>query len=185
MKHPMKVKLENSLILNPFQRIAGWTALLIGLIIMLLAGLIAGFNGAHFPDLVTVLFTISTGRYVPVVELLFGWGLLSISSIIVFWFFRIQKFRVIDILGSIALSRAPFILIATLNSIVQYSSFNQLVVLPLLLVLVGWSFVWMYHALKVSGNLKGTDSWFIFILVGVLSETMFLLTISKIYLLIL
>ena len=183
----MKVKTENSLIVNPFQRVAGWTALFIGLSTMLISGLMAGYYGAHFPDLVTVIFTVSTGKYVPIVELLYGWFLLSIWSILAFLIFRIQRFRVIDLFGSIALARAPYILIAGLNAAIYHSliPFNQSIILPLLLVLVGWSFVWIYHALRVSGNLKGTKALVIFIIVGILSELTFLLTLSKIYLLIL
>ncbi len=182
----MKERTEYSLILNPFQRIAGWSALLIGLVAMLISGLMAGYYGAHFPDLITVLFTVSTGLYVPIAELLYGWVLLSLWSIILFSTFRIRNFRIVDLFGTIALSRTPYLLIAVLNAVASYFGyFNQAIIIPLLLIPLVWSYILIYNALQVSGNLKAPKSWIISLIVVASAEITILLTMSKIYLFIL
>lgn len=166
---------------NPFVYVAGWKALIIGLIAILAAGYVGSFSNTHFDG---VLDTHS-GRATPL-WFFFSAGIINwLCMGIVLWIFgkfaSKTPFRAIDVFGTQALSRWPtlFTALATLppaytrfsRDLIQFSRTQKfpegfapidavvfgLAVLIMLLVL-GWMVRLMYKAYSVSCNLSGGKS---------------------------
>lgn len=173
---------------NPFEKIAGLPALIVGITTIIIAGLIAGNNGTHFPSFLTTILTVSTGWHVPIVEMLFIWSTLSVLGILACQFFGSAHYRVVDVLGTMAISRIPYIII-TLGGYSFSSGLDasilQMIMLPLLLIIIGWSLALLYNALRISGNLKGRVLWISFTAVCLGTQIITNLFMDKIYLLIL
>ncbi|MCV9387739.1 hypothetical protein [Reichenbachiella ulvae] len=175
------------LLINPFERIAGVQALVIGFVSIGLAGTLAGHNGAHFPDLIKTLYTVSNGPFVPVAEIgAAAIALFLLSSVMAFIFKA--NFRIIDLLGTVSLSRAPYVLLALggyLGATGMPYELWQAIVLPLIIICLAWSMILLYHAIRISANLKGKHLWITFAVTTISTELLMLLFMKKIYLIIL
>ncbi|MFY0601416.1 MAG: hypothetical protein JXR03_17205 [Cyclobacteriaceae bacterium] len=180
--------MKANFIFNPFEKIAGLSALLIGIGMMLTTGLLAGYTGAHFPDFISTLISVTTGWYVPLVEILFIWAVLSILGMLACQIGGSSNYRIIDVMGTIALSRAPYLLAVLagfISSLEVSPKTLQLIVFPIHLAVIGWSLALLYHALKVSGNLKGKSLWISFTIVCIGTQLITMLLMNKLYLFIL
>lgn len=186
-KTPLIVMINPRILINPFERIAGGLALGLGLLTTIVAGLIAGNNGTHFPDLISVLYTISTGTYVPIAEILTSTLFLVFSSTLAAVITRVN-FRFIDILGTIALSRFPYLLLS-LAGYISYTGIShelwKMIIIPIIVTGIVWSMILFYHALQVSTNLKGKTLWIAFASIAIISEILATVLMKKVYLLIL
>lgn len=144
-------------IYNPFERIAGWKALLFGAIGMLLASVIAGVNGTHFTGLHSAIYSVSNGWYVPFFVLMLIWGPLTIFCALYCQFFGSSHYRLIDVIGTIAFSMVPYLIIS-LCGFVKLLPLGMEVQLMIAMIFIYLSLVWslvlIFHALRVPGNLK-------------------------------
>lgn len=164
----MKSKEFFYLFLNPFEKIAGWQAFLVGSVFVLLSAIVSKFSYVALDGVLDIHL---------VKELTFEKSLmmqlLSIISLFVVMFVAgllfSKRFRWIDILGTMTFSKIPFF-IATLaglfvhipeasqlmkNPFVILEDISFLLFLLLTVFVVIWSIVLMVQALKVSCNLKG------------------------------
>ncbi|MCT4590899.1 MAG: YIP1 family protein [Carboxylicivirga sp.] len=163
---------------NPFNKIAGGKALLLGLVIIILTSLTGYYSGIHFPGILSV----KTCPQLPIVYFLIQ-GVLNLAIVsIVFYLaallFSPSKVRLIDVLGTLALARSPYLLAAftgfpdSLNQLGYYiqhtfmkvgepvtlSTFDlvsAIILTIVTLLLVVWVVALMFNALKVAANLKG------------------------------
>lgn len=128
----MKNKETLSLLINPFVRIAGTKALLIGLFIFIISILLAycgnmifdGVVDAHFSDktnLLQALVIPTVALAIFIVVLYITGRLLSKSSI-----------RFIDVAGTVTLARAPYLLISLVVLIPGIYDYNMKIVQSLL-----------------------------------------------------
>lgn len=173
---------------NPFEKIAGWRALLLGMLGIFLASAIAGFNGTHFTGLHSAIYSVSTGWYVPFFELMLIWVPLTILSTLYCQFFGTSHYRLIDVIGTIAFSMVPYLIISVggFVRLLPISGQLQLILAVILIYLsLIWSLVLVFHALRVSGNLKQQGLWVGFIACTLLSQLVYMLFINKLYLFIL
>src|SRR5262245_5607575 len=99
--------------LNPFQYLAGGSALILGFAVMLLSGLIASFSHSHFNG---VLDFHTWPRVTPPIFLFLAEGIIDWLLLSLFLFAIGKKLsssrglRMIDIFGTQALARAPHLL---------------------------------------------------------------------------
>jgi hypothetical protein len=166
---------------NPFKFIAGYQALLIGLAAILLTSLLGYLSNTHFDGVLDV----HTGMQAPL-WLFFAEGLINwICMVVLLFFFGLivsrSSFRVIDLLGTQALARGPYLITAlvmlpdanrkfgdyltskltqaatpaTLNYI-DMSVFVFAIILTILMTI--WMVALMYRAYCVSCNIKGTKA---------------------------
>lgn len=166
----MKVKY----IFNPFERIAGWQALLAGLIVMILTAGLAVFSGLRFDGVLDAHFDLGIPWWLPFAHQGINWIVLVVVFYIAALLFGRAHIRFIDIAGTMALARAPMLLaslagipgiinaffkqIPTVNSndILTMPAFWLTVILALLIVWgTVWSAILIYNALSVSANMKG------------------------------
>ena len=147
-------------LINPFERIAGWKALAIGLCFICLTAILGNMNHLLFDRITYVTFRPHT--------LVMAFCAQTINLIIVslvMWIagkiFSKSKIRIIDVAGTMALSRAPLLLIALIGFLPVFSNiisdlyksifFALLCVIPII-----WTVALMYRAYSVSCNLNAS-----------------------------
>ena len=97
-------------LINPFERIAGWKALAIGLCFISLTAILGHMNYLLFDRITYVTFrqhTLGIAFYAQAINL----ALVSLAMWVAGKFFSKSKIRMIDVFGTMALSRAPLLLI--------------------------------------------------------------------------
>ena len=151
--------MKTNWLINPFERIAGWRALVIGLCFMSLIALLGKVNHLFFGRILYITLyphTFYEAFYAQIIT----WGVLFI----VMWFtgkmFSKSKVRVIDVAGTMALSRVPLLLIALFGFLPFFpkdvSDLPRLIIFGLMCVIpLIWMVALMYNAYSVSCNLKG------------------------------
>jgi hypothetical protein len=168
--------------MNPYTRIAGWQAFGLGLVFVVLMGLIGSNSGVVFDGVFDMHLIENT--------LLQAFTLLAIdlvSLVLVMWVTGLivsKNFRFIDILGTMTLAKAPFLLMAVLGYFVTapnmteimkdpyviFQSTSFLLMMVLSLPVMVWSIVLMFNALKISCDLKGNSLTVAFIIALFVSE---------------
>ncbi|MCX6307903.1 MAG: hypothetical protein NTY32_03390 [Bacteroidia bacterium] len=178
----MKSKSLFGLLMNPFTRIAGWQAFSLGFIFIVLMGFIGASNGVVFDGVIDMhLFeiTVQQSFLYLAVDLFCLVLVMWITGLIVS-----KNFRFIDILGTMTLAKAPFLLLAIFGYfttapnmseiikdpyiILQSTSFVLMMILSVPVMI--WSIVLMYNALKISCDLKGSPLTVAFIVGLFVSE---------------
>ena len=178
----MKSKSIFSLLMNPFNRIAGWQAFGLGLLFILLMGFVGAGNGIAFDgvfDMHMYEITVQQSFLYLAVDL--------VCLVLVMWVIGLivsKNFRFIDILGTMTLAKAPFLLLAifgyfttapAMNAIMKdpyviLQSPSFVIMMALSLPVMAWSIVLIYKALKVSCDLKGSTLTVAFIIGLFVSE---------------
>jgi hypothetical protein len=179
-------------IYNPFTRLAGWTALGLGLLAALLMAGLGAYSHVVFDGVIDVHF-----QSTDLVNTLSLVGISLASLILVFWVAGLivaKPFRFIDLAGTMALAKAPFLIMALtgflatppdmesiLNNpmvIVQDPGFLGVLILSLPVMV--WSIVLMHSAYKVSCGLKGSTLTVSFIIALFVAEAVSKLLIYNI-----
>lgn len=172
-------KIHSTFLLNPFQKIAGWKALLLGMITIVLTSLLALKAKLYFLGPMSTLNASVLGqlniRY-PLGLILYQnimcWLVLSIVLMITAKVLQKHKIRIIDFLGTVALARIPT-LIATFYLMIlrigypsvlaidlshgyqlHYSIAQYIFMIPVIILAI-WQAVIYFYAFKESSGLTG------------------------------
>lgn len=164
----MVLKMKTSLLINPFTKVAGWEALILGLIAHFLLTGLAFHTGTHLPgylnflpaadsDFIFFLREISTHTLVLIVAMGLT-GYLTAKS----------HFRWVDLIGTLLLSQTPLLLLPLLRLLPFFKSFsgNSEVIYLLIFVFIVsiiWTISLSFHAFKISCNPKSNLKVFGFI----------------------
>jgi hypothetical protein len=171
---------------NPFRVVAGYKALLLGLAIILISALVGSLSNPHFDGVLDV----HTGTEAPL-WLFFAEGLINwICMVVPLFFFGLivsrSSFRVIDVLGTQALARSPYLITAlvmlpnanrrfgvyVMSKLTQTAStatinYIDMLVFALAMILTILMAVWMvalmYRAYYISCNIKGAKATITFV----------------------
>jgi hypothetical protein len=183
------------LILNPFQVIAGLPALVIGITAIIFSALIASRTHCFFEGVIDAFIAPKSIEplWAFVAQGLINWlvlaSLIAISGRLV----AKSSYRLIDVFGTQALARFPYLIVAALSlipSISRYPQHLQAVyskttpvpaVLPydiylyimgtaIVFALIIWAAILMYRAFSVSCNAKGTKAIVYFIVIMGIGE---------------
>lgn len=187
---------------NPFKFIAGYQALLIGLAAVLLTSLLGSLSNTHFDGVLDVHTGLQAPLWFFVAEGLINWISLVIPLFLCGLIVSRSSFRAIDLLGTQALARWPYLVTAVamlpnanrrvldylMAQCTQAHSANPIspadiaifaVAMLLTLLTIIWMVALMYRAYAVSCNIKGPKAivTFIISLIGaeVLSKAAILL----------
>ena len=87
-------------------------ALAIGLSVIVVSGLVAAAGGVHFDGLLDFHPGYSVSFWVPVVEGLVNWSVISVLLVLVSLLVAPRTVRLVDIVGTQALARVPLLLAA-------------------------------------------------------------------------
>lgn len=163
-----------STLFNPFTRIAGWQALLIGAAIMALTALAGQAGNVMFDGVLDV----HVGQHTPEeafamqgVNLLATILCLGVAGALV----SRSKWRISDVAGVAALSRAPMLIVALagMAGLAQQGFSSALVAFLLLCLVAGiWMVALMYNGYRVAFNVKGARAVISFIVALVAAETL-------------
>jgi hypothetical protein len=152
-------------IFNPFTFIAGGQALLTGLLFMGATAIIAYYSNAHFNGVLDAHSGLHEHFAVYILEQLIAWVIPVLIFYLLAFLLSDSRFRFIDIAGTIALARAPMLLIAimffapALQGAKPGHINNMILTLScLMLIPVIWMIALMYNAFTVSFNIKGTKA---------------------------
>jgi len=196
---------------NPFRFIAGFKALLLGLIIIALTSLLGSLSNTHFDgtlDVHTGLQTAYTGMQLPL-WLFLAEGLINwLSLALPLYFFGLilsrSSLRFIDVLGTQALARWPYLLTALVmmppsnKRITRYfmslamqgpaadplNYLDMTVFIFAMLVtilMVVWMVVLMYRAYSLCCNIKGAKAVITFIISLIGAEVLSKLAIFAVF----
>lgn len=147
-------------LINPFERIAGWQALFIGLAAMALTAVTGKINGVAFDGILDVHTGASFGY-------LAAFAMQTVNFLAMFltmWLagicFSKSKPRAIDIAGTMALARAPMLLLAVIcflpvTPACLYDTPRIIIFGLISIFFIIWMIALMYNAYSVSCNLKG------------------------------
>jgi hypothetical protein len=173
-------------LINPFVYIAGTRSLLWGIKIILITSVFGYFLNIHFPDVISVKIGPDFPFLYHIIQSFSNWIILSVILYLISIFFSKSKIRIIDVLGTQALARFPY-LIAPFTGIPkspqvfsQYILYEYLgtgdpiaittqdIIVTIIIILFTifltiWMIALMYNAFKVSTNMKGSKSVIIFI----------------------
>ena len=182
------------LMFNPFTRIAGWQAFGLGLVVLIASGIIGTFGNVTFDGVIDM-------HLAKEVTMLRSFGYLAIgtlSLVVVMWIMGLiisKNFRFIDVLGTMTLSKAPFLLLAIAglftkapdmaeiikNPTIILSSTSFLILMILTTPILIWSIALMYNALKISCGVKGNKLTISFIIGIFVAEIISKVLIFKLF----
>jgi uncharacterized membrane protein len=152
----MKVKW----LINPFERIAGWQALLIGVAVMALTAVVGKVTGVAFDGVLDVhagaTFGLTASFAMQGVNFLALFLTMWLSGVC----FSKSRLRAIDVAGTTALARAPMLLLAVVCflPVAPESIFDitrTVIFVTVCLPFIVWMVALMYNAYTVSCHLKG------------------------------
>ncbi len=110
---------------NPFELIAGGRALAIGLGIILATGYLASFTLTHFNGVLDTQIGFRAPLWFFLAEGITNWLCLSLVLLIGGLFVaKKRSFRIIDLFGTQALARWPFLISALIAKIPGFTAFN-------------------------------------------------------------
>ena len=180
---------------NPFVRIGGEQALAIGLSVIVVGGLVAGAADVHFDGLIDFHPGYRVSFWVPVVEGLVNWSVISVLLALVALLVAPRTVRLVDVVGTQALARVPLLPAALAclptpvrngNAELAAAAADGRIVTPATVTLVAgllasacaiWMVWLMWKAFAVSCNQRGFRAVAIFMVAVIAGEvaTKFLL----------
>lgn len=188
-------KMQSSLLLNPFRKIAGFKALVIGIIILFTMSYVGVMAKVYFLGPLSVINatvvakqTMGIGFLLLAYQNIVSWLVLALLFVIAAKALQNKKLRIIDFLGTVSLARFPLLLLTTFISMTRivnpaildidmtkgvplhYSSIGQYIFSLMVMVLVVWQIITYFYALKESSGLVGKKLWLGFIVPIIVSE---------------
>lgn len=148
---------------NPFTYVAGSLALAIGMAAMLGTMLVAFYSNTHFDGAIDAHIGAEAPLLWYAIEQLLAWGSLVLAFLLIALVLSKSNFRLIDIAGTVALARAPMLLVAIAGFLPSFQNAktgppDAMLLISGLVILfpVGWMIALMYNAFTTSANIKGT-----------------------------
>ncbi|MDH6533827.1 hypothetical protein D0T51_02355 [Parabacteroides sp. 52] len=171
MNH-MKKKLN--LLWNPFIRIAGYQALAWGVVGCIVSIWISYLSKYHYHGLLHFGPAPKNTLLCFALEHLVVWLVPAILFLLGGFFFSKSRIRIVDVFGTVLFAQLPLIFMNLISLLPPMQRMNNMdfnlppmelmnqpgLLLGIWLALVSlvflvWTLIWMFHALKVSSNLKG------------------------------
>jgi len=183
-----------NILINPYRKVAGWQALIYGVVFMLLSAYASILSGTHFDGVLDVHFQNGSGFSTYFLEHMIVWAVLVVVLGLSALTLNKSRFRLLDLAGMTAFSRIPVTITAFLalaldaEKVNNYIKFEFLgigeevvltnydvgafiVLLLLSVVFIIWSVTWLYQALKTLSNSSGLKLNVAFVLALLFSET--------------
>lgn len=186
------MKNKFKLLYNPFDRVAGWKAFFIGLVIVSVSVIIACYGNQYYQGIMNI-------KLVPDTNLGYAFlsqaiGLLSAATMFFAAGLIFSKgVRFQDVLGTITLARYPYIIPAFLGYLFDFDSMNKLTTTLLsgsmeniakeltmltiigfvMLIILVWYVALLWNAFRVSTGIKGGKGIAVFIVALIMSDLLY------------
>lgn len=167
--------MKNSYLINPFQRIAGAKALLIGFMGYLTISYFSFITGTHHYGIFNINFAKGYGFSIYLLETGFHWFILSSLLLLSGLILSRSRIRLIDIFGTLLMAKLPLLVTPIARLIPYFQSFAiystaMFIVVGIYTITLLWTLILSFNAYKVSCNLKNERLIISFILSIILSE---------------
>lgn len=172
-----------SFLFNPYRKIAGAKALMIGLLFALVTVAISPFSNAAFDGVLDFHKIRFENWWVYPALYLISWIVLVLTFGIAAILFSKSNFRWIDILGTSLLARAPLLFVAILAFLIQeiqiedlanitsfHLSLLSIIAIIIVILCIIWMVALLFNAYKVALNIKGNKLIWSFIITLLASE---------------
>jgi len=170
-------------LINPFTYIAGWQAFGIGIVFVVLMGVVGSLSGVYFDGALDAHLSERGNFYHSFLFLVIDIICVTLFMWIGALFFS-KNVRLIDILGTMTLSKAPMLIVACMGFLIKEEevlalSQNPFAVLGMpsfiifsmiFIPFIVWNIVLMYNAFKVSSGMKSDKTIPVFIVALLLAE---------------
>lgn len=185
---------------NPFHKIAGYKALVLGSCIVALTALLALLFNTHFSGVVDIKYGSDLNLSYTVFLLQGFVNLFSVAALMYLasLFLSGSSVRFVDVAGTQALARTPFIVAPFLNasglierggSALVYEYLNHgekpslttfewglfVFFILIMVVVIIWAVALMFNAYRVSCNIKGRKAVISFVIIIIMAEILSLL----------
>jgi len=162
-------------LINPFERIAGWQALVIGFAVMVLIAVVSNLNGIFFNGVLYIQIGASFGFFALFAKQFVDFLILFLTMWIAGVCFSKSRLRAIDVAGTMALARAPMLLVVVIcflpvAPVSLYDIPRIIIFLLICIPFMIWMVALMYNAYTVSCHLKGNKAVVSFIGALVVAE---------------
>lgn len=171
-----------SILFNPYKKIAGSKALMIGFVIAIITVAIAIFSHAAFDGVLDFHRFHFKNYWVYVALYFISWIVIVLVFALAGFLFSKSRFRWIDILGTTLLAKAPLLIVSLvafyslevvpedLNNILSLLTFVNILALIIIILCISWMVALLFNAYAVSLNIKGNKLIWSFILILLGSE---------------
>ena len=171
-----------SVLFNPYQKIAGGKALLIGFLFALITLVIATSSHAVFDGVLDFHKTYFENWWVYSAFYIISWIIIVLFFGLAGFLFSKSRFRWIDILGTTLIAKAPLLIVAVvgyiipeahledLDDVLSYLTFMNVAASIVILLCIIWMVALLFNAYAVSLNIKGNKQIWSFILILLLAE---------------
>jgi hypothetical protein len=181
-------------IFNPFYYVAGIKALVIGITVILITGYLGFLENCRFDGILDFHFgSMQSPLWHCISEGFISWFLLSILLLTAGKIISKSRFRVIDVFGTQALARFPYVFVALVviipgiipifnnfakslllnHNVSQFFSQDFIAfafILIIILVMTIWMVALMYRAFRISCNVSGKNAVIAFIICLLIGE---------------
>jgi len=163
------------LLLNPFERIAGWQALASGIVGLIISTFISYYSNYHYHGLLHFGPAPNDALWCFAAEHLVVWIIPATIFMIGGLILSKSRVRIIDVFGTIVFAQIPLIFMNAFALLPPMQRMTQIdvntpplelmqnpdFILGTCISLIGlvfliWTLIWMFKALKISCNLKGS-----------------------------
>ncbi len=176
-------------LVNPFQKIVGWYACLIGILIILLMSYLADKTLIHFPSLFSYIYTGNMKQahvniFKIILENIFVCLTLSISFFACAKILQQKHLRFIDFIGTVMLARISYFMVTIILFICYQINKNYFlppeagrhINNPFIMFIVFSGLIWqitlLVNAFKESSGLSAHKLWISFIISIVITEVL-------------
>jgi len=184
---PSGIRFVLSLLINPYQKIAGLWAFIIGIAIILVISCLGSIAKIYFPGLLGILNASMIKNPNMGTDFLFLlyqnaviWGVLTALFILTAKFLQQKGVRIIDFMGTVALSRFPYLILTGFLALMRTvnprfmdvgmeqglqlkPSILAVIFSSVVIICAVWHIVTYLYALKESSGLSGKKLWISFI----------------------
>lgn len=167
---------------NPYRKIAGTKALVIGFAFALITLAIAPFSNTGFDAVLDSHHMVLANWWSYALLYFISWIIIVLAFGLAAVLFSKSQYRWIDILGTTLLSKAPLLIIAIVNLFLQdipikdlsdimaFFTLRNTIVSIIGILCIIWMVALLFNAYAVSLNIKGGKLIWSFILILILAE---------------
>ncbi|CDZ77961.1 hypothetical protein BN59_02257 [Legionella massiliensis] len=191
-KKSLCTQIENSIFINPFQKIAGFKALTLGLILLILMSALGVYADVYFDGTLGYMMAYNIKAVKPNLVLLIYQNLVSCLTVSCLFILaavlcKQKRIRIIDFFGTVAFSRYPIFISLIFFTIFKYldpqtfqydrtkeiefhlsflNSFENFVIFGAIF----WQLMTYFFAFKESSGMEGKNLWGSFFTTIILGE---------------
>lgn len=194
--------MKAKLLLNPFEKIAGWPALGWGVAGLAVSTVISYYSGYHYHRMLHFGPAPADAFWTYAVEHLIVWLVPALLFYIGGLLLSKSKVRLLDVVGTVAFAQLPYILMNLCYLLPPSQALLAVTNLPMdemmqalqqpamiagtlfaivAMVFLVWSMIWMFHAFRVTCNVKGARLWIWYLLTLIVGDILCGLLIKMIY----